>query len=359
MENLSRRKFSKRLILGALAVPVAVQAESENAGTAKALSQPPSKSGPDHGIRAEENIADHEEFSPAPGYKVRRKNSSTGRVRLGGPVYQDEFKDPGTWIEAHKIKGYSAAYCPLDENADDATVEAYRDAAKKADLIIAEAGAWSNPISPDEKEAKAAVEFCIRRLELADRIGAKCCVNVSGSRAQGEGSHGLPHPDNLTRDTFDLIVEITRRIIDAVKPTRSFFTLEPMPAAYPESVDSYLELIKAVDRPRFAVHLDPVNIVSSPMIYYHNGAMIREAFRRLGPYIRSCHAKDTLLLDDLTVRLAEAVPGRGTLDYSAYLQEIARLDNVPLMLEHLERGDYPEAAEFIRSVGRENGLGFA
>jgi hypothetical protein len=63
-----------------------------------------------------------------------------------------------------------------------------------------------------------------------------------------------------------------------------------MPWAYPDSPDSYLRLLKAIDRKHFAAHLDPVNLVCSPQRYFASGQLIRECFEKLGPYIRSCHA---------------------------------------------------------------------
>ena len=111
--------------------------------------------------------------------------------------------------------------------------------------MIAEVGCWSNPISPDEPTRRAALELCKARLELADRVGARCCVNLAGSR--GETWDG-PHPDNLSPATFALVVDTVREIIDAVQPRRTFYTLEPMPWSFPDSPDSYLEL-HARDRP--------------------------------------------------------------------------------------------------------------
>ena len=49
-----------------------------------------------------------------------------------------------------------------------------------------------------------------------------------------------------------MIVETTRQIIDAVKPTRTYYTLETMPWAYPDSARSYAQLLEAIDRPRLA-----------------------------------------------------------------------------------------------------------
>ena len=105
-----------------------------------------------------------------------------------------------------------------------------------------------------------------------------------------------------------MIIETTRQIIDAVRPTHSFYTLETMPWMYPDSVESYIALFNAIDRPRFAVHLDPVNLVCSPQRYFNNAALLHTFFEHLGPHIRSCHAKDILLADRLTTHLDEVIP---------------------------------------------------
>jgi sugar phosphate isomerase/epimerase len=281
------------------------------------------------------------------------ERTKTRSIRLGGPTFET-YKDPNAWVRVLKGLGYSAAYCPIGAEAKDDVVNAYARAAKQADVIIAEVGAWSNPISPDEKTRKAAQEKCRTQLALADRIGARCCVNISGSR--GERWDG-PSPENLTEETFDMIVETTRAIIDDVKPTRTYFTLETMPWAYPDSPDSYLRLLRAIDRKRFAAHLDPVNLVCSPQRYFNNGDLIRECFRKLGPYIRSCHAKDILLQQKLTTHLDEVRPGLGGLDYVTFLDELSKIPGTPLMLEHLPNAEeYRLAAEHIRQVARSAGL---
>ena len=235
--------------------------------------------------------------------------------------------------------------------ADPELIKAFKKAATSNDVVIAEVGAWSNPISPDQETAAQAIQKCIDSLVLSEQIGANCCVNISGSRNLKNWAG--PHKDNLTDSTFDLIVETTRKIIDAVKPTRTFFALEAMPWAYPDSVDSYLRLINAIDRERFGVHLDPVNLVTSPQIYYRNGEMIRDCFKKLGGRLRSCHAKDiTLREDNYIPQLDEIIAGKGTLDYLVYLTELSKLKDIPLMMEHLMTAEeYDQAARYIRSVG--------
>lgn len=264
-------------------------------------------------------------------------------------------RTPEEWVAAVRRHGYRAAYCPVGTGADDATVAAYARAAQEADIVIAEVGAWSNPLSPDPAEREAAREKCRASLALADRIGARCCVNIAGSR--GKKWDG-PHPDNLTGETFDLLVETVRSILDAVEPTRTFYTLETMPWMYPDSPESYLRLVEAIDRERFAVHLDPVNLVCSPRRYFGNAALIRECFALLGPRIQSCHAKDILLSENLTTHLDEVRPGLGGLDYAVFLRELSRLDpDTPLMLEHLpSEEEYARAADHVRSVAAAEGL---
>ena len=278
-------------------------------------------------------------------------------MRLGAPLFEG-FADPSSSVEALRSQGYSAAYCPVDSDQDGDALQAYAEAAQAADVVIAEVLVWSNdgnPLSSDEGRRRQGIATCQEQLALADKIGAQCCPIIAGSRGQGWAD---PHPENLTDETFDLIVQTFRGIIDAVQPTRTFCTLETMPWVYPDSADSYLRLIEAIDRKQFGVHLDPVNLVCSPQRFYNNGALIRECFAKLGPYVKSCHAKDITMSWQLTVHLDEVRPGLGYLDYPTYLQELDKLGpDVPLMLEHLPTAEeYALAATYIRSVADSLGL---
>jgi sugar phosphate isomerase/epimerase len=235
-------------------------------------------------------------------------------------------------------------------------VDAYARAARKAGLLIAEVGAWSNPMSPDPAQRQSAIDNCRAKLALAERVGARCCVNIAGSL--GHRWDG-PCPLDLTDEAFEQIVQTTREIIDAVKPSRTWYTLETMPWAYPDSADAYLRLLGAIDRKRMAVHLDPVNLVNCPSRYFRTDLLLREAFAKLGPHIRSCHGKDILLRPNLTVHLDEVAPGFGALDYTVFLQELSRLENdTPLILEHLKEEEYAPAAQHVRQVAAKCGLAF-
>ncbi|MBI2504029.1 MAG: sugar phosphate isomerase/epimerase [Candidatus Latescibacteria bacterium] len=285
-------------------------------------------------------------------------------MRLGGPIFE-KWSTPEEWAAAHRKLGYGAAYCPLRSGASREEITACARAAQEAGLIISEVGAWSNPLSPIESVRRRSIALCQESLALADEVGAQTCVTISGTRgSQDEASLTAPgwdgpHPDNYAGETFNLIVETTRQIIDAVAPRRACFALETMPWMYPDSPESYLELLHAIDRPQgFGVHLDPVNMISSPQLYFANAQLIRTCFELLGPYIKSCHAKDIRLAGKLTVHLDEVCPGEGALDYPTYLEEASKLNpDLPIMLEHLHRAeDYDRAAAHLRSVATQLGL---
>ncbi len=275
-------------------------------------------------------------------------------MRLGGPVFED-CSDPYAWVAALKNRGYTAAVCPLEDASDPDRVAAFRKAARDMDVVIAEVGAWSNPLSPNKVERQKALDLCRDRLALAEMIGARCCVNIAGS--VGETWDG-PCPADLTAETFDLIVQTVRGIIDQVQPSRTFYTLETMPWMYPDSPDSYLRLIEAVDREQFAVHLDVVNMVNCPTRYFRNAEFVRECFAKLGPHVKSCHAKDVRLEEGFPLHLKEVRPGLGELDYGALLSEVEKLGlDTPVLLEHLPSDEeYHLAAAYLYKVASELGM---
>jgi len=265
--------------------------------------------------------------------------------------------DPEEIARGYVAAGYSAAICPDVTLAQPDRIRAIEVTFERHDVMLAEIGAWNNMLDPDLARRSANIEANIEKLALADEVGVRCCVNIAGS-FNTERWDG-PHPQNLSEEAFELTVQNVRTIIDAVKPRRAKYSLETMPWVIPDSADSYLRLVEAIDRAAFAVHLDPVNIINSPARYYHNAGVLRECFEKLGPWIISCHAKDILIRDDLIVHLDEMRPGLGRLDYRVFLQELNRLPgDIPLMLEHLPGEEYALAREYVLSMAEELGISF-
>jgi sugar phosphate isomerase/epimerase len=269
-------------------------------------------------------------------------------MRLGG-FFDEFFHSPEEWVSILKGKGYRAAYAPFRPAprgqfpAQD-EVAAYGQAAIDNDILIAEVGAWGrNYLSEDDRERSLAIEESIRLLEMAEALGARCLVNSAGWRNNPV--------ENFSDETFKCIVGTVQHILDAVNPQKTAFTLELVPDVFPDSCESYLELIRAVNRPGFGVHLDLANITVSPRRLWHNQELVMECVQKLGPYVRSCHAKDVIQRKGMVVHMDEIRPGLGGLDYLTLIREMNRLDaDMPLMMEHLPNNEeYKLAAEYLRA----------
>ncbi len=280
------------------------------------------------------------------------------KVRLGGPIFLDS-SDPAELAHEHRRLGYSAAYCPAAKVGDSAHIEVIRNAFAKENVVIAEVGAWKNMLDPDEGKRRENLAYVTERCALAEEVGARCCVDIAGSY-DPKVWYG-PNPKNLSKEFFDATVQNCRHIIDSVKPKRTKFTIEMMGWNLPDGPDTYLELIKAVDRKGFGVHLDVCNGINCPARFYRNTQFIEECFAKLGPWIVSCHAKDLQWITELNVHFLEVIPGRGQMDYKAYLRGISKLTvDAPLMLEHLKTAEeYDEGRAFIQKVAASIGVELA
>jgi sugar phosphate isomerase/epimerase len=279
-------------------------------------------------------------------------------MRLGGPVFV-KSDDPAVLAKAHRDLGYRAAYAPGDLSVTDKDrIAGWVQEFARQDVVIAEVGAWKNMLDPDAAKRRSNMTYVTERLALAEALGARNCVDIAGSYDPnvwyGE------NPKNLSQEFVDATVENCRKLIDAVKPQRTYFTIEMMPWSFPSGPDEYLKLVRAVDRKAFGVHLDVCNTMNSPVRLYNNSEGIRECFRKLGPWIRSCHAKDLRWGPGVQVYIQEVVPGTGLIDYRTYLQELSALGtDAPLMLEHLHNEDeYTRGREYIQGVAHALDLSF-
>jgi sugar phosphate isomerase/epimerase len=289
--------------------------------------------------------------------QARAATRRPGSLRLGGPAFA-KTDDPEELALAHRRLGYRAALCPRVPLTDPARIKAHAAAFAKHDVVIAEVGRWVNLLDADPAKRRQNLLVVTEGLALAEEIGALCCVDIAGSF--NTTSWFGPHPDNLAPKFFDAAVENARQIIDAVKPKRAKFCYEMMGWSLPDSPDTYVQMIKAVDRPAFGVHLDPCNAINSPARFYRNTDLLNECFDKLGRWIVSCHAKDLKWDVEMNVHFREVGPGQGSLDYGTYLRRLAQLpQEAPLILEHLPNAEeYAKAREHLIATARQNGLDF-
>ncbi len=267
-------------------------------------------------------------------------------MRIGGGV-EKPYSNPQEWYALVKELGYRAVLSPVSFEASAREKEDYLACIKEHDLVLGEVGAWSNPLALDKEIRSKALTHCKNQLQLAEELGANCCVNIAGS--PGEVWDGFCM-ENYQKDTYALIVDTVREIIDAVKPVRTFYTLEPMPWMVPSSPEEYLQLVKDVDRAAFGVHLDFTNMINCPERFVYRDAFIEKCFTMLAPYIKSVHGKDVNMSNKLPCIIEETMPGKGCVDYLKVVKLCDKLGkDMPLFVEHLPNHEsYLEAAAYVR-----------
>ncbi|MDD6486627.1 MAG: sugar phosphate isomerase/epimerase [Spirochaetales bacterium] len=245
-----------------------------------------------------------------------------------------KHSSPKEWAETHKALGLKAVVFPVDCNAGEKLIDAYKEEAEKHGLLIAEVGIWRNTLAADMAEREKWIDYAIRQLKMADKIGAACCVNVVGTPYGPRWDGG--YRQNFSQELWQLAVKMIQRIIDEAKPMRTKFSIESMPWMIPSSPDEYLRLIKDVNRKEFGAHLDVVNMITSPERYFFNDKFLEECFSKLKGKICSCHLKDIHLKEEYTFQLQECACGQGTLDLELFAK-LATAENaqMPMIIEHL------------------------
>lgn len=254
-----------------------------------------------------------------------------------------EHSSPEEWAAKHAALGLKCVNFPVDYLAGEDIYMAYKEAADKAGLVIAEVGVWRNTLAADPAERAKWIDYAVNQLRMADRIGAICCVNVVGTPYGPRWDGG--YRENFSPELWTMAVKMIQQIIDTANPQHTKFCIESMPWMIPSSPDEYLRLIKDVNRPQFAAHLDVVNMITSPERYFFNDRFLIECFDKLKGTICSCHLKDIRLKEEYTFQLQECACGEGSLDIQLYLKLASDADpSMPMIIEHLVTDEEYEAS---------------
>ena len=276
---------------------------------------------------------------------------------LGGTV-AGSWTTPEEWEALLVRSRFKAVTAPFDCQTERETIAALRRACDRHGVAIAEIGVWKNLFDPDPARAAMAMEYAKGQLALADEAGIPCCVNIAGTASAA--GWDAADPDNYRPETYRRIVESIREIIDAVRPTRACYCLEPMPWMVPDGPDEYLQLIRDVDRPQFAAHMDFVNMINCPPRYFNSDDFLQECFDKLGPLVTSCHLKDIVLNQELTFQLVETYCGNGSLNIEKYMTLIDQYDkDMPVIIEHLTTDEeYRSSLKYVQERLTKAGISY-
>lgn len=256
---------------------------------------------------------------------------------------------PDQWAENQVKLGCGSVIFPVQSDEPIERIDSYKKAAEDHGLLIAEIGIWRNALSPDADERKKNMDYCVEQLKLADYLGARCAVNVAGAFGPRWDGH---YRENFTAEARQKTVKMVQEIIDRADVKNTYFTLEPMPWMIPTGPKDYLKLIDEVDRERFAVHLDIINMTNSADRYFNSEEFVDECAELLGNRIRSCHIKDIHLKEEYTLQLEECAPGCGEFPLAYYIKKMDEIDkDMPIIVEHLETDeDYIKYLKYVQGL---------
>lgn len=279
-------------------------------------------------------------------------------MRIGAPVFCAE-KSASAYVRKLNEKRYRAAYCPdyLSSSVQEKEIRELKQALSDHDIVLAEVGAWSNPLSPDAETAQRAKAYLIDRLRLADALGAACCVNVMGSVSAAFWY--APAADNYTERFRERCVEIYQEIIDAVKPVHTKMAFEVMPYCFLDCAEEYARFLERLDRPQAAVHLDLVNLIHDPRTLFAHRHIFKDAVSQLGGQCVSAHIKDIAIEATPPNTCLNEVPmGEGEVDVKHMIQCLSRIPgDLPVLLEHLpDEKTYDRATRNFVRAAREAGV---
>lgn len=278
-------------------------------------------------------------------------------MRLGGTVV-GEWTTLSEWEALLRKSRFRAITAPFDCRTPREDIGRFMSVCLRNDVVVAEVGVWKNPFDPDPEAARAATQYAVKQLALADEWNIPCCVNIAGTASAA--GWDAADASNFAPETYERIVASIRAIIDAAQPRRAYYCIEPMPWMIPDGPEVYEKLIRDVGRRQFAAHMDFVNMINCPRRYLGAETFIGACFEALAPYIKSTHIKDIRLHPTrLTTILEECAPGEGGLDFEAVLRVIDRWlpDDAPVLLEHMETAaQYRAAYDYVAAVAAKIGI---
>ena len=158
-------------------------------------------------------------WSPPPDLEKDLTPGSTP-IRLACSGYTLNVPEDGNIdavVKAVRDKGYSAAGVGggygsrnLWKEASDTLVADLITTLKKYDVRFIDMHAICNLIHPDMAERKRMHAWLISQMETAERVGCPRVTGHVGSRAPG-ATH--PHPENWTKETWDMSVREVKKVI--------------------------------------------------------------------------------------------------------------------------------------------------
>jgi sugar phosphate isomerase/epimerase len=301
-------------------------------------------------------------WSPPPDLK-RDLAAGATPIRLACSGYTLEAPQDGNIdavVRNVRDQGYSAAGVgggygsrnPWAE-ASDSLVSDLKTALKKYDVRFIDMHSICNLIHPDMAERRRMHAWLIRQMETAERVGCPMVTGHVGSRAPGAT---YPHPENWTKDTWDLSIQEVKKVVSDSKGMKTVIAFEPNDMVQLNNPWACRRFIDDVGSERVKICLDPANMTNQAF-HYRMSEYIAICYELIGEDAYICHAKDIKLEDKLHPSFVEVPVGQGAMDYEIHLVGMSRmLHPRVLLIEHMKKEEYPIAKRYIEGLAKKLGI---
>jgi sugar phosphate isomerase/epimerase len=209
---------------------------------------------------------------------------------------------------------------------------------------------------PDAGAREAVTAKINRGTEIASQIGAGVYLIRPGS-LNPDGPWTL-HRDNYLPENMERLIEALKPIAKKAEGEDVTIVMETHAISIMDSPEVCKMVVEAVGSENLRIVMDAVNHFQSLRQVYNSGDRLNHIFDVMGQIAPVAHIKDIKVQNGLVVHIDEEVPGEGELDIGLMLRRFDALyaDGYGL-IEHLPMSKIPLAAQNVRRIAAENGVG--
>ena len=217
--------------------------------------------------------------------------------------------------------------------------------------------AYNECLFDTEKRVRQRVTAKINRgLEIARQIEAHVCLIRPGSL--NPAGPWTPHRDNYLPDNIERLIETLIPIAQKAALEGVTIVMETHAISILDAPETCKGVVDAVGSKHLRLVMDAVNHFQSHRQVYNSADRLNHIFDVMGQIAPVAHIKDIKVQNGLVVHIDEEVPGEGELDIGLMLRRFDALyaDGYGL-IEHLPMSKIPLAAQNVRRIAAENGVG--
>ena len=231
------------------------------------------------------------------------------------------------------VEGFSMGDAP--RLLDEALAERVRGDFAAQGMACAVLGCYLSLATPDEEERRRTQEIYRAHLRFGRMIGA----GVIGTETPAGKGASFPEPPWQSEEAFQLFIDSVRPVARWAEEEDVILAIEPVYRHIISTPERAERMLEAIGSDHVQIILDAVNLLS-PEQAGSAEAVVEDAIRRLGDWVRVLHMKDFNLVDG---EMEACACGTGSMRYEQLLR-LGKVRNLPMTLENT----VPDNAEAAR-----------